>query len=197
VRRLSRPPLRFPRARLCVMLAASVAGCTASMVENMPSVPGLTPYRIEIQQGNFVSQDMIAKLKRGMSREQVRFVLGTPLLTDVFHPDRWDYVFYRQRPDKSREERRISVFFENNRLLRITGDVVPETAARPGAAPKGGATNGATASGATASGAAVKDEVAKDESAKDEAAKGAAVQGEAAQDDTAGAPLERAGEQAK
>lgn len=190
--RLSRPPLRFPRARLCVVLAASVAGCTASMVENMPSVPGLTPYRIEIQQGNFVSQDMIAKLKRGMSREQVRFVLGTPLLTDVFHPDRWDYVFYRERPDKSREERRISVFFENNRLMRVTGDVVPEAAARPGAAPKGGTPNGATANGA-----AGRDEVAKDEIAKDDAAKGAAVTDEAAQDDAAGAPLERAGEQAQ
>jgi outer membrane protein assembly factor BamE len=182
VHRLSRPLLPCPGARLVIVLAASVAGCSASMVEDLPNVPGLTPYRIEIQQGNFVSQDMIAKLKRGMSREQVRFVLGTPLLTDVFHRDRWDYVFFREQPDKTREERRISVFFENNRLVRVAGDVVPETAARPGAAANGGASNGA----------AVKDEVAKDD-----AAKGAAVNDEAARDDAAGAPRGRAGEQAQ
>jgi len=171
---LSRLRLHRPCARLCVVLAASVAGCSASMVENLPNVPGLTPYRVEIQQGNFVSQDMVAKLKRGMSREQVRFVLGSPLLTDMFHANRWDYVFFRERPDRTREERRLSVFFENDRLVRVAGDVVPE-----GGAPSGAATRGA----------AVKDDVAKEEPVKDDAAKG-----EAAKDDAASAPLERAGE---
>ena len=60
--------------------------------------PACTPYRIDIQQGNFVSQDMVAQLKPGMSKEQVRLALGTPLLTDIFHADRWDYVYWRERP---------------------------------------------------------------------------------------------------
>ena len=53
-------------------------------------MPDITPYRIEIQQGNFVSQEMVSQLKPGMSKDQVRFVLGTPLITDSFHADRWD-----------------------------------------------------------------------------------------------------------
>ena len=64
----------------------------------MPRIPGVTPYRIEIQQGNYVSQDMVAQLKPGMTKEQVRFVLGTPLVTDIFHADRWDYVYWRETP---------------------------------------------------------------------------------------------------
>ena len=59
-------------------------------------MPNIAPYRIEIQQGNFVSQEMVSQLKLGMSKDQVRFVLGTPLITDSFHADRWDYVFRRQ-----------------------------------------------------------------------------------------------------
>jgi len=121
-------------AGLCIACAASIAGCKNWSTDDLPAI---TPYRIEIQQGNFVSQDMLSKLKKGMSREQVRFVLGTPLLADLFHADRWDYVFYREIPKKPREERRVSVFFENDRLVRIEGDVVPKgQAAKPAAAPE-------------------------------------------------------------
>jgi outer membrane protein assembly factor BamE len=123
--------------RLSIVVAASVAGCK-SLIDISESMPGLAPYRIEIQQGNFVSQDMIAKLKPGMSREQVRFVLGTPLLTDVFHQNRWDYVFYREYPNKTREERRISIYFESNRLVRVEGDVVPKGQAAPAASTQPG-----------------------------------------------------------
>lgn len=130
----SSPLLRRRCALTCVLLAAGLAGCSSQTVENvLDDLPGIAPYRIEIQQGNYVSQDMIDKLKRGMSREQVRFVLGTPLLTDMFHANRWDYVFFRERPNKTREERRISVFFENNRLVRVDGNVKPE--AQAGAKP--------------------------------------------------------------
>jgi len=116
-------------AGLCIACVASVAGCKSWSTDDLP---GVTPYRMEIQQGNFVSQDMLSKLKRGMTREQVRFVLGTPLVADMFHADRWDYVFYREIPRKPREARRVSVFFENDRLVRVEGDVVPEgEAAKP------------------------------------------------------------------
>jgi outer membrane protein assembly factor BamE len=88
-------------------------------------LPGfLQPYRIDIQQGNFVSQEMVSQLQPGMSREQVRALLGTPLLADIFHADRWDYIYLLDRPGKPREQRHLSVFFEDGRLARLGGDVV-------------------------------------------------------------------------
>ena len=88
----------------------------------------MKPYRIDVRQGNYVSQEMVAQLKPGMTREQVRFVLGTPLVTDVFHADRWDYI-YRFQPGKGEvQERRLSVIFENGQLARLDGDVRAEEA---------------------------------------------------------------------
>jgi outer membrane protein assembly factor BamE len=93
--------------------------------------PGLTPYRIEIQQGNYVSQEMVAQLKPGLTRDQVRYVLGTPLVSDIFHEERWDYVFMRQHANSREiEYRRIAVFFEDGKLKRVEGDIV--AAAAPG-----------------------------------------------------------------
>ena len=90
----------------------------------VPRIPGVTPYRIDIQQGNFISQEMVGQLKPGMSKEQVRLALGTPLLTDIFHADRWDYVYYREKPGAKRESRKLTVFFEDGKLTRLDGDVV-------------------------------------------------------------------------
>jgi len=82
---------------------------------------------MEIQQGNFVTQDMISKLKPEMTRDQVRFVLGTPLVTDMFHADRWDYVYMRiPQGGGEPQRRRFAVFFEDSKLKRVEGDVVPE-----------------------------------------------------------------------
>ena len=88
-------------------------------------LPGLSPYKIDIQQGNVVTQDMVAKLKPGMSRNQVRFALGTPLVVDPFHADRWDYVYVLQKKGKVVEQRRIIVVFKDDRLTHVEGDVVP------------------------------------------------------------------------
>jgi len=86
--------------------------------------PKLTPYRMEIQQGNYVTQEMVAQLSPGLTRDQVKFVLGTPLVSDIFHEERWDYVFMRQRANSREVEyRRIAVFFEEGRLKRVEGDV--------------------------------------------------------------------------
>lgn len=105
-------------AAVAVSVAAGGCGMT-------PTLPGLPAYRIDIQQGNFVSQEMVSQLKPGMTREQVRFVLGTPLVTDIFHSDRWDYVYFRDPPGKPREQRRLAVFFDRDgRLERVDGDVV-------------------------------------------------------------------------
>jgi outer membrane protein assembly factor BamE len=84
----------------------------------------LAPYRIDIQQGNFVTQEMVAQLRSGMTKEQVRYLLGTPLMNDIFHADRWDYVYTMDRPRQEVEKRRLTVFFENGKLVRVAGDVV-------------------------------------------------------------------------
>jgi len=118
---------RFP----AVALAVLAAGCGT-----VPTLPGVTPHRIEIQQGNYISQEMVAQLKPGMTREQVRYVLGTPLVTDIFHSDRWDYVYFRDVAGKPREQRKLSVFFEDAKLARVTGDVIPAAPATPAAPAK-------------------------------------------------------------
>jgi outer membrane protein assembly factor BamE len=111
-----------------MLAAALLAGCSPPQF--------IQPYRMDIQQGNYVSQEMISQLKPGMTKEQVRFVLGTPLVTDIFHADRWDYVYYRENRRGPREERKIAVLFENGKLARVVGDVV---AADPKADPPAGA----------------------------------------------------------
>lgn len=84
-----------------------------------------SPYRINIQQGNFVSREMVAQLKEGMTPEQVRFVLGTPLLTDIFHANRWDYPFRLREGNGEITSSRVTVFFKDNRLARIEGGDLP------------------------------------------------------------------------
>lgn len=106
-------PLRL----LPLLLLAACSG--------MPDVTStFSPYRIDVRQGNFVSQEMVAQLKPGMTRDQVRFVLGTPLVADIFHAERWDYV-YRFQPGKGEvQQRRFTVYFEDGKLARVAGDVV-------------------------------------------------------------------------
>jgi outer membrane protein assembly factor BamE len=117
-------PLSFPHALLIVAVSL-LAGCASSGF-TLPKIPGIEAHRMEIQQGNYVTQEMIAKLQPGMTRDQVRFVLGTPLVADAFHADRWDYMFRRQRANsKEIEQRRIVIFFDDGRLSRIEGDVTP------------------------------------------------------------------------
>ena len=84
------------------------------------------PYRIDIRQGNYVDDAMLAQLKLGMTREQVRFALGSPLVADVFHSDRWDYI-YRFKPGNGKKEKQrlVSVFFSNDKLSRVESDTDP------------------------------------------------------------------------
>jgi len=113
-----------------MLLAPLLTSCKSV---DIPKVPGITPYRMVIQQGNFLSQEMVSQLKPGMTREQVRFILGTPLVTDIFHADRWDYVFYRELPNGKREQRNLSVVFEKDRLARVIGDLMPPEGSAPAA----------------------------------------------------------------
>ncbi len=84
-----------------------------------------SPYRPDIQQGNFVSAEMLSQLKVGQTREQVRFLLGTPLLTDMFHADRWDFPFYLARGNGELTTSRVTVFFKNDVVERFEGGNLP------------------------------------------------------------------------
>ena len=111
-------------ARIIIIVAASLLlGACRGQLLTLPLGP-LRPYQMEIQQGNVVTQEMIAKVQPGMSRAQVRFALGTPLVEDVFHKDRWDYVYQYQKAGRVTEHRRIVVIFKDDKLVRIDGDVV-------------------------------------------------------------------------
>ena len=108
------------RSYLAATLVASglLAGCSFDSAVGM-----VNPYRIDVRQGNYVDQEMLSQLRRGMSRDQVRFVLGSPLVVDMFRADRWDYV-YHHRPGRGQPEQRvISVFFVDEMLDRVEGDV--------------------------------------------------------------------------
>ncbi|MFT5644939.1 MAG: outer membrane protein assembly factor BamE [Janthinobacterium sp.] len=84
-----------------------------------------SPYRPAIQQGNFVSQEMLSQLKPGMTRDQVRFVLGTPLLTDIFHAERWDYLFRLAKGNGEVTTSNVTVFFKNGKVDRYDGGNLP------------------------------------------------------------------------
>ncbi len=104
--------------------AISLAGCE-SVRSWVPTF--IQPYRPDVQQGNVVTKEMVDQLRDGMSRDQVRFLLGTPLLTDVFHTDRWDYVYYLQRGKGDEKQlRHLVVRFTNDRLASYQSDPMPE-----------------------------------------------------------------------
>lgn len=117
----------IPLSLLFVCLMLSACGVKLPGVDDLP---GLRPYRINVQQGNALTQEMVAKLKPGMTRSQVRFVLGTPMVQDPFHAQRWDYVYFFTEGHKPTRSRRLTVVFEDDKLLRLEGDVV----GRPGGA---------------------------------------------------------------
>lgn len=115
-----------------ILLPLLLAGCSWFRGWSAPSVPGLVPYRIDIQQGNVITSEMLQKLQPGMTRSQVRFVLGTPLLVDPFREDRWDYVYFLDKRGDRAEQRQLRVFFKDDRMTRYEGDLVVD--AKPGAA---------------------------------------------------------------
>ncbi len=87
--------------------------------------PGV--YRINVEQGNIVTQEMLDQLKPGMTRRQVRYVLGTPLIEDPFHTDRWEYMYLLRNGRNTLAERRLTVFFEGDKLIHFTSSVPPSS----------------------------------------------------------------------
>ena len=159
----SRPGM-MTRAVLALALTAFVAGCASD-----PEVPQTAPqpgqqasaeddswwpslslfrvpkvHKIVVQQGNVITQQMVDRLKPGMTKAQAQYVLGRPVLDDLFDPNRWVYVYVYQVPDYPEVKQTLTLYFENDALVRFTGDFLPTpaatTAAAPAAAPAGDAT---------------------------------------------------------
>jgi outer membrane protein assembly factor BamE len=122
--------LANPKTRLWLLAAALLAslslGACGGMTDRTRSMLyAVTPYKVEVVQGNFVSKEQVDALKPGMSRQQAREILGTSLLTDVFHADRWDYVFTIRRQGVEEQQRRLTLFFKGEVLERFVGDEMP------------------------------------------------------------------------
>jgi len=130
--RETKPAAPVSTAPAAVAADASKAAETANAGAQTTTVTKLqkffwifSPYRPDIQQGNFVSQEMLAQLKVGQTREQVKFLLGTPLLTDAFHADRWDYPFYLARGNGELTKARVTVYFKDDKVDHFDGGNLP------------------------------------------------------------------------
>jgi outer membrane protein assembly factor BamE len=110
--------MRLSYITALIAAAGLLSGCSFGTITDR-----INPYRIDVRQGNYVDQEMVAQLRRGMTREQVRFVLGTPLVVDMFRNDRWDYVYRFTKGRGEPEQRVFSVFFDGDVLDRVAGDV--------------------------------------------------------------------------
>ena len=109
--------------RLPILLAAAVIGlsaCSAERISNFPS------YKLKVIQGNQLDARAVSSLQQGMSRDQVQLLLGTPLLRDPFHSDRWDYTYEISRNGvvNQAETRNLTVWFENDRLVKAEGNAL-------------------------------------------------------------------------
>lgn len=105
-----------------IVLAAFFCAACSNYSANLPSIK---PYKMDIQQGNHVTSKMMMQLRPGMTKSQVRFVMGTPLIADTFHADRWDYLYRMVKDGKIIEQRHVILEFENDQLKRVRGDVIP------------------------------------------------------------------------
>lgn len=114
------PHRTLTRAALVLATAFSLNACSSLPIPQFPGV-----YKIPIAQGNIITQEMIDKLEPGMTRRQVIFVMGTPLVRDPYHQDRWDYVFNFQPGGGERGQERVTLYFENEVLSHLTGDFAP------------------------------------------------------------------------
>ena len=114
------------RTLLLAAVAAGLSGCGS--LGNVNPVSWITPYRTDVIQGNFISKEQVDLLRAGMPRAQVKEVLGTPLLSSVFHADRWDYVFTLRRQGIASQVFKYAVFFKGDQLERFEGDVMPTEA---------------------------------------------------------------------
>jgi outer membrane protein assembly factor BamE len=110
------------------MRAILFAAAVALLLAGCSWMSNLAVYKLDINQGNYVTQDQVEKLRVGQTRAQVRSVLGTPLIADAFHADRWDYIYEFNRQGRTLESRRFTAYFVDDKLARWEGDEMPPSA---------------------------------------------------------------------
>ena len=126
------PPLRLWRPRataailrpLAALLVAALCGCQ-TLDTYFPTMRSFGIYKLDVIQGNYLTQDMVDRLKVGLPKQQVRLVLGTPLITSAFRDNRWDYVFEFKGQGRPDEHRQLTVYFVDDKLARWEGDAMP------------------------------------------------------------------------
>ena len=123
-------------------LAFTLGGCSFSQL-TLPELKIPRVYKLSIQQGNVITQEMVDRLKPGMTRNQVEFVMGKPVLADPFKQDQWVYVYTLEVPDYFIQKFKMVLTFEDDTLATIAGDYVPQDAAAETDAADGGSENAA------------------------------------------------------
>jgi outer membrane protein assembly factor BamE len=104
-----------------LLVSLSLVSCS-TILNNLPGV-----YTIDIQQGNIVEQSMIDQLRPGMNKRQVQFIMGSPMMDDIFHKNRWDYMYFNKPSGEDKIQKQVSLFFENDQIVGIQGDFRPGT----------------------------------------------------------------------
>jgi outer membrane protein assembly factor BamE len=122
--RVARRRRSAPRLALIALAAALLGGCTV-LQTYLPEPRSFGVYKLDINQGNYLSQDMVDRLRAGQTRQQVKLILGTPLITSPFHANRWDYVYEFKRQGQRLEHRTFAVYFVDDKLARWEGDEMP------------------------------------------------------------------------
>ena len=113
--RICLPPLPLPAC--CLLL--TLAGCGSNF-----GFPGV--YKINVEQGNVVTEEMVEQLRPGLNRRQVRYIMGTPLIEDSFHSDRWDYRYLLRNGNQTIAETQLTLWFEDDELVRAEGPAAPD-----------------------------------------------------------------------
>jgi outer membrane protein assembly factor BamE len=120
---------RYSAQTALLLLACTVLASCGSLSKMSDSsinpVNWVTPYKVDVIQGNFVSKEQVELLRPGMARDQVKAILGTPLMASLFHGDRWDYVFTLKRQGVEPQSYKYTVFFKGDQLERFEGDTMP------------------------------------------------------------------------
>ncbi len=117
--------MRFSLSCSAGLFAATLLSACSSLQSSDNFLGFITPYRVEVVQGNVLTKEQVALVKPGQTRAQVRDVLGSPLLTDTFHADRWDYVFTIRRQGAEPQQRKVLVLFEGDKLKSISAQDLP------------------------------------------------------------------------
>jgi len=113
----------------CVAACASLLVACSTVDKPVEKMANLfTPYRVELIQGNVVTREQLSILRPGFTRQQVKDILGTPLISSLFHANRWDYAFTIKRQGAQAQQRKLSVFFESNLMIRVEADEMPSEA---------------------------------------------------------------------